>query len=165
MMDSKPGLALNSEYVWGTNEKLQSTINTIGYINQLLIFVKSIIMVIVIILFAINILRDWHLEKFELKIIVLMFISYSLHIYISSQEAFKDIDSSKAIKGFVMAVDIFYLWIYASQYIKACVLLPSMTKKAHLLIQSYHTTLANNCDARGLTSELIKRNDEIDKAI
>ena len=77
--------------------------------------------------------------------------------------AFKGIDVSRTIKGVEMAVGIFYLWIYTSQYIKTCVLLPSMTKKANLLIQSFHTTV--DYESTKLTSEVLKRNKEIDKAI
>ena len=56
-------------------------------------------------------------------------------------------------------------WIYASQYLKTCVLVPSLIDKAKLVLERHNTQIKSSLEQIGSVPEFIRIHDQIDKEI
>ena len=92
-----------------------------------------------------------------------MTITYALSIYIFNIA--QEHTHPSYIHAFQIVLKLFYHWIYTSQYLKTCMLLPSMVKKMHLLMESYHKTQENQFEVVKINSSFLIKHEGIDFAI
>ena len=102
------------------------------YMSRTLNIYGSICMVIFLIAFGAYLLKHRRYQAFELKILVSMLITYALSPVIYKLAPEESHPSS--IHAIQISLKLFYHWVYTSQYIKTCMLLPSMVKNMHLLM-------------------------------
>ena len=102
------------------------------YMSRTLNIYGSICMVIFLIAFGAYLFKHRRYQAFELKILVSMLITYALSpvIYKFAPEE----SHPSSIHAIQISLKLFYHWVYTSQYIKTCMLLPSMVKNMHLLM-------------------------------
>ena len=56
-------------------------------------------------------------------------------------------------------------WIYASQYVKTCILIPGLFNKANLLMQRYFTAIEREHEFTKSNDSFLRKNSEIDADI
>ena len=56
-------------------------------------------------------------------------------------------------------------WIYASQYMKTCVLIPGLVNRAQLLLARHITVIENEYEVTTLLSDFVRKHKEIDHDI
>ena len=49
-----------------------------------------------------------------------------------------------------------YHWIYASQYLKTCLLVPNLAQKAKLILERHHTAIKNGLDIIASVPEFVQ---------
>ena len=136
--------------------------NDIMYMSRNLNIYGSLCMVLFLLVFGVYLLKHRRYQSFELKILVSMLITYALSPVIYKLAPEESHPSS--IHAIQISLKLFYHWVYTSQYIKTCMLLPSIINNMRLLVQSYHM-ITESQENLNWTKDFMKEHEEIDKAI
>ena len=87
-----------------------------------------------------------HKERFQITIVAVMTLKYTLHI-VRQVMSLNQIQGTNAVQVLLYSLDVstgpISHWIYASQYMKTCCLVPGLVKRARLLLQRHCMTIAN----------------------
>ena len=102
-------------------------------------------MVFVLILFTIYNRKIIHKQRFEVIILVCMFLVFPLNAIAEIKVFMKRIKQNEAL--YISFLTIYKTvgpilhWIYASQYMKTCFLISGMVQKARLLFERHRTVI------------------------
>ena len=131
-------------------------------------------MILVIVYLAVLLFKRRKYKSFEIKIIVCMLlanlegISFRLDLVLNDGKAFKSISnvSESILETGALTLITFAHWTYASMYMQTIIILPSLLKKAFLLMTQYDEKLKYENDGMSPISKSYRvRHDKIDFSI
>ena len=142
-------------------ERMESAIAVFNVIRH----IEDILMLLILIAFTVYIVKHRRRERFELLIIFWMTIKYVTGtinhcFYDKMNELEKNI-----FYGLYFSASSITQWIYASQYMKTCILIPGLFNKANLLMKRHITADERECELTASNNSFLRKNSEIDADI
>ena len=114
----------------------------IDEVHKWLNLITSIVMLLILLSFLIYLLRlepICNRQRFELTILLSMIYRYTVLMILHDTGVF--FTSEETIEKFMIfsswVADYFCHWVYASQYLKTCFLVPDLVNKAYLLLSKH----------------------------
>ena len=105
-------------------------------------------------------------DTFEMKIVVSIGIRYVFPMLLFFDDS---VVTNRNLKNFIYILliesKVFSHWLYATMYLKTCVLVPGFKKKANLLLRQEQGNIGSEIEIAGMSSDFIEIIQEIDTIV
>ena len=137
------------------------------YQGYILIYCNVLILLIVFLL-GVFLIYKGRLKSFEAKILSCMLLYKLIEFIVAVAEKHGGLGHGFVFIIFTIAMNtlpLIYHWLFASQYLKTCSLMPSFIKKTLMLLQIYQEKTERENKIRPLSASFLQRHDDFDLAL